>query len=223
MTGVHATYDNQPPKTRVVHGRNEQINQLDDWFNERRPCMVVHGIAGIGKSTLVAHWLNQQIDQTPNLSVCWYPCQPWDTSLGLATSLLHRFGIDESHDPYNLIETLPLNPGGQVNVDLLRRRLLAYLTDARTIRERFKNESGGPPPYWLIVLDDVHHIEEKSAKLLGAMLQISQNSPLRIMMISRSRPSVYDRRDVHIRDLVSELPLKGLSIAEMKDLSLIHI
>ena len=217
LTGVHATYDNQPPKTRVVHGRNEQINQLNDWFKERRPCMVVHGIAGIGKSTLVAHWLNQQIDQTPNLSVCWYPCQPWDTSLGLATSLLHRFGIDESHDPYNLIETLPLNPGGQVNVDLLRRRLLAYLTDARTIRERFKNESGGPPPYWLIVLDDVHHIEEKSAKLLGAMLQISQNSPLRIMMISRSRPSVYDRRDVHIRDLVSELPLKGLSIAEMKD------
>tara|TARA_B100000900_G_scaffold212123_1_gene179821 strand:- start:1137 stop:2492 length:1356 start_codon:yes stop_codon:yes gene_type:complete len=217
LTGVHATYNNQPPETRVVHGRNEQFNELDEWFNERKPCMVVHGIAGIGKSTLVAHWLNQQMAKTPNLSVCWYPCQPWDTSLGLATSLLHRFGIDESHDPYNLIETLPLNPGSQVNVDMLRRRLLAYLTDARTIRERFKDEPGGPPPYWLIVLDDVHHIEENSAKLLGAMLQISQQSPLRIMMISRSRPSVYDRRDVHTRDLVSELALKGLSLNEMKD------
>ena len=217
LTGVHATYNNQPPETRVVHGRNEQFTELDQWFKERKPCMVVHGIAGIGKSTLVAHWLNQQMEKTPNLSVCWYPCQPWDTSLGLATSLLHRFGIDESHDPYNLIETLPLNPGGQVDVDMLRRRLLAYLTDARTIRERFKDEPGGPPPYWLIVLDDVHHIEENSAKLLGAMLQISQQSPLRIMMISRSRPSVYDRRDVHTRELVSELALKGLSINEMED------
>ena len=217
LTGVHATYNNQPPVTRVVHGRNEQFTDLEEWFNERKPCMVVHGIAGIGKSTLVAHWLNQQMEKTPNLSVCWYPCQPWDTSLGLATSLLHRFGIDESHDPYNLIETLPLNPGGQVNVDMLRRRLLAYLTDARTIRERFKDEPGGPPPYWLIVLDDVHHIEENSAELLGAMLQISQQSPLRIMMISRSRPSVYDRRDVHTRDLVSELALKGLSKNEMED------
>lgn len=217
LTGVHATYNNQPPETRVVHGRNEQFTDLEEWFNERKPCMVVHGIAGIGKSTLVAHWLNQQMEKTPNLSVCWYPCQPWDTSLGLATSLLHRFGIDESHDPYNLIETLPLNPGGQVNVDMLRRRLLAYLTDARTIRERFKDEPGGPPPYWLIVLDDVHHIEENSAELLGAMLQISQQSPLRIMMISRSRPSVYDRRDVHTRDLVSELALKGLSKNEMED------
>ena len=217
LTGVHATYNNQPPETRVVHGRNEQFTELDQWFKERKPCMVVHGIAGIGKSTLVAHWLNQQMEKTPNLSVCWYPCQPWDTSLGLATSLLHRFGIDESHDPYNLIETLPLNPGAQVDVDMLRRRLLAYLTDARTIRERFKDEPGGPPPYWLIVLDDVHHIEENSAKLLGAMLQISQQSPLRIMMISRSRPSVYDRRDVHTRELVSELALKGLSINEMED------
>ena len=216
LTGVHATYNNRPPKTRLVHGRNQQFMQLDDWFKERKPCMVVHGIAGIGKSTLVAHWLNRQMEKTPNLSVCWYPCQPWDTSLGLATSLLHRFGIDESHDPYNLIETLPLNPGGQVDVDMLRRRLLAYLTDARTIRERFKDEAGGPPPYWLIVLDDVHHIEEKSAKLLGAMLQISQQSPLRIILISRSRPSVYDRRDVHTRDLVSELALKGLSINEME-------
>ena len=91
------------------------------------------------------------------------------------------------------------------------------MTDAATIRERFKDESGGPPPYWLIVLDDVHHIEQNSAKLLGAVLQISQKSPLRIVMISRRRPSVYDRRDVHTRDFVSELSLKGLSKVEMKD------
>ena len=33
--------------------------------------------------------------------------------MGLATSLLHRFGVDENHDPYNLIETLPLKPGAK--------------------------------------------------------------------------------------------------------------
>ena len=76
LTGVHATYNNQPPKTRVVHGRNSQIAALDEWFSQRKPCMVVHGIAGIGKSTLVAHWLDEQMSSTPNLSVCWYPCQP---------------------------------------------------------------------------------------------------------------------------------------------------
>lgn len=216
MTGAHATYHNKPPITRPVHGRAKEISALHDWFGARSPCAVVHGIAGIGKSTLVAHWLKQLVEEDPFLSICWYPCQPWDRSLGLATSLLHRFGIDESHDPYNLIETLPLSPGGQVDVDTWRRRLLSYLTDARTIRERYKNEAGGPPPYWLIVLDDVHHMEENAKDLLGALLQISLKAPLRLLFISRTTMKIYDRRDVHTRNIVQELPLSGLSLEETK-------
>jgi DNA-binding transcriptional MerR regulator len=130
--------------------------------------------------------------------------------------LLHRFGIDESHDPYNLIETLPLSPGGKIDVDAWRRRLLTYLTDARTIRERFKNEAGGPPPYWLIVLDDVHHMEEQARDLLGALLQISTKAPLRLLFISRTTLKVYDRRDVHTRNIVKEFPISGLSLEETK-------
>ena len=217
MTGAHATYHNKPPITRPVHGRTEELQALHDWFDERKPCAVVHGIAGIGKSTLVAHWLEQRIEDDPYLSICWYPCQPWDRSLGLATSLLHRFGIDESHDPYNLIETLPLTPGGSVDVDAWRRRLLSYLTDARTIRERYKNEAGGPPPYWLIVLDDVHHMEENARDLLGALLQISLKAPLRLLFISRTTLRIYDRRDVHTRGVVSEMPLSGLSLEDTKN------
>lgn len=217
MTGAHATYHNKPPTTRPVHGRTDELQALHDWFDERKPCAVVHGIAGIGKSTLVAHWLEQRIKQDPYLSICWYPCQPWDRSLGLATSLLHRFGIDESHDPYNLIETLPLTPGGKVDVDSWRRRLLSYLTDARTIRERYKNEVGGPPPYWLIVLDDVHHMEENAKDLLGALLQISLKAPLRLLFISRTTLRIYDRRDVHTRGVVCEMPLSGLSLEDTKN------
>ena len=216
MTGAHATYHNKPPVTRPVHGRTDELQDLHEWFDERKPCAVVHGIAGIGKSTLVAHWLAQRVEDEPHLSICWYPCQPWDRSLGLATSLLHRFGIDESHDPYNLIETLPLTPGGKIDVDAWRRRLLTYLTDARTIRERFKDEAGGPPPYWLIVLDDVHHMEEQAKDLLGALLQISTKAPLRLLFISRTTLKVYDRRDVHTRNIVREYPISGLSLEETK-------
>ena len=216
LTGAHATYNTSPPKTRPVHGRKQEMKDLDSWFAGRKPCSVVHGIAGIGKSTLVAHWLKQNLDVMPNLSICWYPCQPWDRALGIATSLLHRFGIDESHDPYNLIETLPLQPAGKIDVDTWRRRLTAYLTDAGTIRERFKNESGGPPPYWLIVLDDVHHIEDEAHELLGALLQISTKTPLRIIMISRTKPTIYDRRDVHTRELVAEFSLQGLTKSEIE-------
>ena len=212
LVGVHATYANQPPPTRPVYGRDAELDTLHAWFADRHPCMVVHGIAGIGKSTLIAHWLHQHMETDPHLSVCWYTCQPWDRALGLATSLLHRFGIDETHDPYRIIETLPLTPGADMDVDAWRRRLMAYMTDANTIRERFKDSVGGPPPYWLIVLDDVHHISEKARHLLGSLLQLAQKGPLRVLLVSRTELSVYDRRDVHIRDTVRELPLKGLSL-----------
>ena len=61
-----------------------------------------------------------------------------------SVSLLHRFGIDEKHDPYNLIETLP-PPWAPLDVDTWRRRLLAYLTDAYTVRERFSIAPGALP------------------------------------------------------------------------------
>ncbi len=158
LAGAHATYHTSPPKTRPVHGRADAIQEMNSWFDKGSPCMVIHGIAGIGKSTLVANWLGEHMIEVPHLSVCWYPCQPWDKAVGLAVSLLHRFGVDDKHDPYQLMETLPLTPGAEFDVDAWRRRLLAYLTDAQAIRERFVGESGGPPPYWLIVLDDVHHV-----------------------------------------------------------------
>ena len=170
LAGAHATYHTSPPKTRPVHGRTNSIQELNSWFEKGSPCMVIHGIAGIGKSTLVANWLGEHMTEVPHLSVCWYPCQPWDKAVGLAVSLLHRFGVDDKHDPYQLMETLPLTPGAEFDVDSWRRRLLAYLTDAQAIRERFVGESGGPPPYWLIVLDDVHHVAKEARDLLEIQL-----------------------------------------------------
>ena len=216
LAGAHATYHTSPPQTRPVHGRSESINELNSWFEKGSPCMVIHGIAGIGKSTLVANWLGEHMSEIPHLSVCWYPCQPWDKSVGLAVSLLHRFGVDDKHDPYQLMETLPLTPGAEFDVDSWRRRLLAYLTDAQAIRERFVGEAGGPPPYWLIVLDDVHHVSTEARDLLGALLDISKKAPLRLVFISRTTLNVYDRRDVHTRELVEEMPLQGLTVEEIK-------
>jgi len=113
------------------------------------------------------------------------------------------------------METLPLTPGAEFDVDSWRRRLLAYLTDAQAIRERFTGDAGGPPPYWLIVLDDVHHVLDEARDLLGALLDISKKAPLRLVFISRTTLDVYDRRDVHTRDLVEELPLQGLTVEEI--------
>jgi DNA-binding MarR family transcriptional regulator len=212
MAGAHATYHTSPPTTRKVRGRKFERSELNGWFEERRPAMLVHGIAGIGKSTLVANWLEAIQANDEHLSVCWYPCQPWDTVTGLAVSLLHRFGIDDQHDPYDLMSTLPLQPGAQLNIDLWRRRLLAYLTDARTIRDRFDPSRRGPPPYWLVVIDDAHHLTEQGGAFYGALLSLAEKTPVRLLFISRRTMDFYDQRDVHTRDLIRELPLEGLPL-----------
>jgi len=215
--GAHATYHTEPPETREVHGRSAELNTLDEWIKSQNSCMLLHGIAGIGKSTLAAHWMRQRMEADEQLSICWYPCQPWDTSLGLATSLLHRVGIDVAHDPVQLMETLPLTPGAKLDIDAYRRLLLSYLTNPSVLRERFSDDDDEPgaPPYFLLVLDDVHHISEEASDLLGALLQVADSAPLTLLLISRNTLTFYDRRDVHTRERVSELALSGLSIEDL--------
>ncbi|MGB1488459.1 MAG: hypothetical protein ACPG83_07675, partial [Candidatus Poseidoniaceae archaeon] len=73
LAGVHATYHTSAPQTRKMRGRDEELDRLDQWFEGRSAFAVVSGIAGIGKSTLVAEWLAGKQDKQPNLSICWYP------------------------------------------------------------------------------------------------------------------------------------------------------
>ena len=196
MSGAHSTYQTQPPSIRQIHGRKNEAKKLEEWYNSISPCMVVTGIAGIGKSTLCAEWLTQK-----KHDCVWYPCQPWDTELGVTISLLHALGIRENKDQFHLIETLPLSPGQPLEIDMLRRRLIEYL-NANNIK-------------LLFVLDDVHNLPKSAMKLIGALLQITQKTKLRLLLISRKELDFYDRRDVHTRKQVTELSLLGLTIEEL--------
>jgi len=196
MSGAHSTYQTQPPSIRKIHGRKNETKKLEEWYKSNSKCMVVTGIAGIGKSTLCAEWLTQK-----GHDCIWYPCQPWDTELGVAISLLHAIGIRENKDQFKLIETLPLSPGQPLEIDMLRRRIVEYLNS-----NNFE---------LLFILDDVHNLPKSAMKLIGALLQVSQKTKLRLLLISRKELDFYDRRDVHTRKQVTELSLLGLTIEEL--------
>ena len=57
----------------------------------------------------------------------------------------------------------------------------------------------------------------ESNDLLGALLDISKKAPLRVILVSRTTLNVYDRRDVHTRNIVQELPLRGLTVDEISE------
>lgn len=196
MSGAVSTYLTKPPHIRQIHGRKNESIKLDKWFHSSSSCMVITGIAGIGKSTLCAEWLNH------NEHDCiWYPCQPWDTELGVAISLLHSLGIRDEADKMKLIETLPLLPGQNLEIDMFRRRLVEFLNIEKK--------------HILFVLDDVHNLPKSAMKFIGALLEICQKTNLRLLLISRIDLNFYDRRDVHTRKIVTELPLVGLTIEEL--------
>ena len=215
LTGAHSTYHTNPPKTRTVHGRKDELGELDKWLNSEKPLLVISGIAGCGKTTLAYHWISEIMDANPNLKTMYYPCHPWDSPLGIATSLLHRIGITgDSEDPYSILETLPYKPAARLEIDAFRRRLTAHLLDEKhNIND---TEDGDQSDEILVVLDDVHNIGTKGDHLFGALLQTAEKTKLRLLMISRTSLAFYDRRYVHTLDKVSELALSGLSKEEIE-------
>ena len=213
FSGAHSTYHNLPPPTRKVHGRSSEMLELDQWYSSEAAMFVLSGIAGCGKTTLTSHWLNDQISKAADPQIMYYPCQPWDTPLGIATSLLHRLGIgvgDGKQDPYRVLDSLPLKPGARIDIDSYRRRLCAHLTDeSDLVSENFDK--------LLVVLDDVHNIGPEGSHLFGALLQVADTTSMRLILISRTKLTFYDTRDVHTRNRVQELDLSGLSMKEVED------
>jgi len=151
------------------------------------------------------------LEKNPEMMAMYYPCQPWDSPLGIATSLLHRLGISTegtSDDPYGVIDTLPLKPGARLELDSYRRRIVAHLQDEDGLR-------GERTPELLLILDDVHNLGAEGNHLLGALLQIAESTSMRLLLISRTSMTFYDRRDVHTRGRVRELALSGLTLEEV--------
>ena len=213
LSGAHSTYHNRPPETREVHGRSSEKEAINRWYKSEIPMFVLSGIAGCGKTTLVSFWMNNLFASNEGIEAMYYPCQPWDTSLGIATSLLHRIGVgsdDISSDPYGILESLPLKHGAIFNIDLFRRRLTAHLLDEKKLLNNNFSEL-------LIILDDVHNIGTDSANFFGSLLQVSESTQMRLLLISRSNLAFYDRRDVHTRGKVEELILSGLNLEEIKE------
>ena len=213
LSGAHSTYHNRPPETREVHGRSSEKETINRWYKSEVPMFVLSGIAGCGKTTLVSFWMNNLFASNEGIEAMYYPCQPWDTSLGIATSLLHRMGVgsdDISSDPYGILESLPLKPGAIFNIDLFRRRLTAHLLDEKKLLNNNLSEL-------LVILDDVHNIGTDGANFFGSLLQISESTQMRLLLISRTNLAFYDRRDVHTRGKVEELILSGLNLEEIKE------
>ena len=172
-----------------VFGRTEEFMVLDGWSASPSSLLIVTGIAGIGKSTLVASWL---VRQRPRPYIYWFEINEGTTRAILLEDLaafltrLGRRGLK------NLLgEHRAANP--QVVT-----RVLSH--DLREV------------PI-LVVLDNYHRAAPDLVRFItGPLLGLVHEASTKLLLISRTRPATLMRRKVAKDARAEVLQVHGLDL-----------
>lgn len=168
------------------YGREQELEWVLHSL-EQVPTVVVTGIAGIGKTALGSRIRDEFRGKR---SLFWRRVRPWDTAVDLALRLggfLKALGRLRLHSY--------LSSSGSRELSQIEELITAELVGVNT----------------LLVFDDVHTASEDAQTFLsmlhGALKHLQHTSCL---LLSRSIPEFYSRRDVEMEGAVAELSLDAL-------------
>jgi len=177
------------PKLHAFHGREEELEKISRMVEENR-FVVLHGIAGIGKTTMAVRLLDDIRRET---NVLWITMHHWDTLAGILHQIADFLAETGRRHLRNILEDRP-------EPDLEE----AYYS----LEEDLRDLKG------VLVLDDFHKARDEIVDLMSMLMEIIKDraSPT-ILLVSRYLPSFYDRRYVVVQHVVGELTLEGLDRA----------
>ncbi|MFO8050319.1 MAG: tetratricopeptide repeat protein [Thermoplasmatota archaeon] len=176
------------PVVEEFYGREEEMSVLDDLMDMDGPgMMLVLGIAGQGKTTLVSQFLKDRFITRFH----WVPCNRWMRPLNF---LMEYASTSRARGSDRLSSYLKGSP--MVN---LRSAILVLLEDLSV--------SGT-----LLIVDDAHRMNEEMSDLMRLMKEelFSLDFKAKIMVMSRERPMFYSRTEIMMKDRMMELELTGL-------------
>ncbi|MEM2869446.1 MAG: tetratricopeptide repeat protein [Thermoplasmata archaeon] len=167
-------------------GRKGELETLKRLLEEKK-MVILHGVAGIGKTALAAKLVEELRTSRP---VFWYRFHEWDTLRSLLTPF-SEFLMREG-----------------------RRKLRAYLAskpeiDLDEVCCLVRDSARGLKA--LLVFDDVHKASDAFLpcfSLLTELLEISEG--IRVLLVTRQLRRFYGRSDVVVKRTVAELELDGL-------------
>ncbi|UCG68315.1 MAG: tetratricopeptide repeat protein [Thermoplasmata archaeon] len=176
------------PTPKYFFGRERELKEIDQWLqSEEMRILAISGIAGIGKTTLIAKVVSQEKESR---RIFWYRFHEWSTLRNLLTHLsefLNQEGI----------ETLKLyvEANKVINIGDIQALLWSKLEDVNA----------------LLVFDDFHRANRQILQLLEATTEVLHDlKGIKIVLLGREIPRFYDRRDVLLSKRVYELSLEGL-------------
>ncbi|HDD60457.1 MAG: tetratricopeptide repeat protein [Thermoplasmata archaeon] len=181
-------YLNEAPLPHVFYGREQELKELSDWCMDRRSGIyVITGIAGIGKTTLAAEFLNRKREE---FHVFWKRIHRWDSLKSILSHL-----------------ALFLASTGRPRL----KSLLATDKDIQLgeIVQILKEDLNGTGT--IMAFDD---FQRASDELLGFFTTwkeaIEDTEGIKIILIGRHVIPIYDRREVVLEGFVKEMVLEGL-------------
>lgn len=189
-------FSSEAPMIVHFYGRKKEIVTLKEWVNdENNNVIFIYGIPGIGKTTLVAKFI-EDYRQTKNLF--WHDFQELD-SLHSVLSKLAEF-LSELGCP-------------DLEIQLHKHRKLDCLEISNILKKIVGSLDA------ILVFDDFHRANETLRNFFGYFQKIFISpSKLKIFILSREILPFYDLRDVIKSRSVAELELEGLDFESCKQL-----
>ncbi|TMA00721.1 MAG: hypothetical protein E6J92_08950 [Methanobacteriota archaeon] len=172
-----------------MFGRSDEQQALDTWASSQVGMLIVTGIAGIGKSTVVASWL---VRQRPRPYIYWFEIHEGTTN----SAFLRDFAAFLARLGKRGLTNL-LRERDEPEPRVLARLLVHELTDMPI----------------LLVLDNFHRAEADLTRLIrGPVFQLSQSTGTKVLVISRTVPVSTSRRKTPREARPEVLRLGGLDL-----------
>jgi tetratricopeptide (TPR) repeat protein/DNA-binding PadR family transcriptional regulator len=180
-------FTDKKPAVRNFFGRERELGALSELItSDTKRMVVINGIPGIGKTTLLAKFA-QSIRE--NTNVFWYKVHEWANLKALLRPLAEF-----------------LSQMGRKNLEWYLNQTEAPLVGEAThiLETDLKDVSA------LLIFDDVHKAEPTVLEFLGALLSVMEElERVKMVCTARELPSFYSRSMV-FRGVVEEINLDGL-------------
>lgn len=185
---AHIDFSQAYSRPRYFFGREKELREISEWLSSKEMrILAVKGIAGIGKTTLMAKVAS---DEKERRRVFWYKFHNWSTLRNLL-SHLSEFLTQEGIEALKLY----LEENRIIDIGDVQALLKTQLSDLEA----------------LFVFDDFHRANEQMLDLFEALTEILDGlKGIKIALLGREIPKFYDRRKVLLSKSVSELQLNGL-------------
>ncbi len=192
-------YTSEAPKVVHFFGRKNELVTLKKWINDKKGhnLIFIHGMAGIGKTTLVAKLIESYRDSK---HLFWHNFHEMDTLRGVL---------------YKMAEFLSNVGDDHLELFIRTRTSLDYHEVSRILKKSIGKIDA------VLIFDDFHKSNDQIRSFFVYILRmLASSSKTKILILSREIVPFYDRRDVLTRKIVAELLIEGLDFESSRRLLL---